>query len=251
MSLFDEFLRAYQRGFLHSNFYLSLDDLSKKLKDDKLRLEKDGLNFIFYQQVPKLLWYFANEKLECKRDFFIKILSKSEKFLDKEAEFLRQSGFEKFECFKEMKKSNDFILNPNQSIILPSLDDKLIKEIHAFLSRFFDPKFLLFYDEKSLKEKFITNQAFVLLKDTKIQGVLVFSVNLNSAMLDFIAVDELLKDRYSALNLLEAFFKANERANFFKLFVKTNNQKAIDFYKKNGFKFSQTKLEFYRRKDEF
>lgn len=84
------------------------------------------------------------------------------------------------------------------------------------------------------------------LKGDEIAGALVFSANLNSAMLDFIAVDENLKDKFMALSLLNAFFKANERANFFKLFVKTDNHKAINFYLKNGFEFSQTKLLFYK-----
>ena len=146
MSLFDEFLKAYEKGFLHSNFYLSLDDLRKNLQNGNLGLEKSGNNFIFYQKLPKLMWYFANEKLECKKDFFVKILSKNENFLDKEDEFLKQGGFEKFKHFKEMKRSNDFILNSNQNAVFPSVDDKLIKKIHAFLSRFFDPNFLLFFD---------------------------------------------------------------------------------------------------------
>ena len=245
MSLFNEFLRAYEKGFLHSNYYLSLDDLRKNLQNGNLGLEKSGNNFIFYQKLPKLMWYFANEKLECKKDFFVKILSKNENFLDKEDEFLKQGGFEKFKHFKEMKRSNDFILNSNQNAVFPSVDDKLIKKIHAFLSRFFDPNFLLFYDEKALKEKFAKNEAFVLLKEGQIQGVLVFSLNLNSTMLDFIAVDEHLKDRYTALTLLNAFFKT--KARFFKLFVEANNQKAIDFYLKNGFEFTQSKLLFYKK----
>ena len=245
MSLFDEFLKAYEKGFLHSNYYLSLDDLRKNLQNGNLGLEKSGNNFIFYQKLPKLMWYFANEKLQCKKDFFVKLLSKNENFLDKEDGFLRQGGFEKFKHFKEMKKNSEFILNSNQNTIFPSVDDKLIKKIHAFLSRFFDPNFLLFYDEKALKEKFAKNEAFVLLKEGQIQGVLVFSLNLNSTMLDFIAVDEHLKDKYSALTLLNAFFKT--RARFFKLFVEANNQKAIDFYLKNGFEFTQSKLLFYKK----
>ena len=245
MSLFDEFLKAYEKGFLHSNYYLSLDDLRKNLQNGNLGLEKSGNNFIFYQKTPKLMWYFANEKLKCKKDFFVKILSKNENFLDKEDEFLKQGGFEKFKHFKEMKKNNDFILNSTQNAVFTSVDDKLVKKIHAFLSRFFDPNFLLFYDEKALKQKFAKNQAFVLLKEGQIQGVLVFSLNLNSTMLDFIAVDEHLKDKYSALTLLNAFFKT--RARFFKLFVEANNQKAIDFYLKNGFEFTQSKLLFYKK----
>ena len=245
MSLFNEFLRAYEKGFLHSNYYLSLDDLRKNLQNGNLKLEKNGDNFIFYQKLPKLMWYFANEKLQCKKDFFVKILSKNENFLDKEEEFLKQGGFEKFKHFKEMKKNSEFILNSNQNTVFSSVDDKLIKKIHAFLSRFFDPNFLLFYDEKALKEKFAKNEAFVLLKEGQIQGVLVFSLNLNSTMLDFIAVDEHLKDRYTALTLLNAFFET--KARFFKLFVEANNQKAIDFYLKNGFEFTQSKLLFYKK----
>lgn len=249
MSLFDDFIKAYQKGFLLSNFYLSLDNLERNLNAKKLSLEKRGQNFIFYQQTPRLMWYFANENLKAKDGFFVKILGKNEVFLQKQDEFLQQSGFVKFAAFKEMKKvgqSVKFKLS-NAEFANPLKDSNLLaKKLYAFLSRFFSPEFLLFYDEKALRQKLAQNQAFVLVKDDEIAGALVFSANLNSAMLDFIAADESLKDKYTALTLLNAFFKANERANFFKLFVKTDNHKAINFYLKNGFEFSQTKLLFYK-----
>lgn len=249
MSLFDDFIKAYQKGFLLSNFYLSLDNLERNLNAKKLSLEKTGQNFIFYQQIPRLMWYFANEKLECKKDYCVKILSKNEVFLQKQDEFLKQSGFVKFAEFKEMKKAGQSVEFKllNAEFANPLKDSNLLaKKLYAFLSRFFSPEFLLFYDERALCEKLTQNEVFVFLKGDEIAGALVFSANLNSAMLDFIAVDENLKDKFMALSLLNAFFKANERANFFKLFVKTDNHKAINFYLKNGFEFSQTKLLFYK-----
>ena len=42
MSLFDDFIKAYQKGFLLSNFYLSLDNLERNLNAKKLSLEKRG-----------------------------------------------------------------------------------------------------------------------------------------------------------------------------------------------------------------
>lgn len=249
MSLFDEFIKAYQKGFLCSNFYLSLDNLERNLLAKEFSLEKTGQNFIFYQQMPRLAWYFANERLKCKKDYCLKILSKSEAFLQKQDEFLKQSAFMKFAEFKEMKKvgqdSKISLLNAEFVDTLKN-SNLLAKKLYAFLSRFFNPKFLLFYDEKALYKKLIKNEAFVLLKNDEIAGALVFSVNLNSAMLEFIAVDESLKDKFMALSLLNAFFKANEKAKIFKLFVEISNQKAINFYLKNGFEFSQSKLLFYK-----
>lgn len=109
MSLFDDFIKAYQKGFLLSNFYLSLDNLERNLNAKKLSLEKTGQNFIFYQQIPRLMWYFANENLKAKDGFFVKILGKNEVFLQKQDEFLQQSGFVKFAEFKEMKKAGQSV----------------------------------------------------------------------------------------------------------------------------------------------
>lgn len=249
MHLFDDFIKSYDKDFLWSNFYLNLDNLERNLNAKKLSLEKMGQNFIFYQQTPRLMWYFANEKLECKKDYCVKILSKNEAFLQKQDDFLKQSGFVQFAEFKEMKKmGQDTKFSLLNAEFADTLKDSNLfaKKLHTFLSRFFSPVFLLFYDEKALRKKFLKNEAFVLLKGDEIAGALVFSVNFNSAMLDFIAVDEGLKDKYTALHLLNAFFKANEKAGFFKLFVEKDNHKAIHFYLKNGFEFSQTRLLFYK-----
>lgn len=247
MHLLDEFIKAYERGFLWSNFYLNLDMLIKKCYAKELSMQKQGRNYIFYQQTPHLLWYFADEKFEAQKGFYVKVLSKSGAFLQKQREFLQECGFVDLAKFKEMKKSAQSAMVSNTEFPNTLHDiNSLANELYAFLSRFFSPKFLLFYDEKALRDKLTHNEAFVLLKDGQIQGALVFSTKLNSAMLDFIAVDENLKDKYSALTLLNAFFKANNKANFFKLFVKTDNHKAIEFYLKNGFEFSQTQLQFYK-----
>lgn len=250
MHWLDEFIKAYERGFLWSNFYLNLDLLIKKCYTKELSVEKQGQNYIFYQQTPHLLWYFADEHFEARNGFYIKVLDKNKTFLQKQKEFLEKCGFVELATFKEMKKSaQSAMLVMSNTEFSNTLQDinSLARQLYTFLSRFFSPQFLLFYDEKALRDKLAQNEAFVLFKKGQIQGALVFSTKFNSAILDFIAVDENLKDQYSALILLNAFFKANEKANFFKLFVKTDNQRAIEFYLKNGFEFSQTQLQFYKK----
>lgn len=250
MSLFDDFIKAYQKGFLLSNFYLSLDNLERNLNAKKLSLEKTGQNFIFYQQIPRLMWYFANEKLECKKDYCVKILSKNEVFLQKQDEFLKQSGFVKFAEFKEMKKAGQSVEFKllNAEFANPLKDSNLLaKKLYAFLSRFFSPEFLLFYDERALCEKLTQNEVFVFLKGDEIAGALVFSANLNSAMLDFIAVDENLKDKFMALSLLNAFFKANERANFSNFLSKRTITKPLTFTLKMALNLAKPSFYFIRR----
>ena len=245
---FESFKTAFAKGFLLQNSLESLSNLEQGLKEKRLVLEQIENNFFFFHQNLKLVDFFVNDIKDFKlRGKIIKILAKNENGFTKFKPFLKLNNFEKIQSFKQMKLLN-LSLDYEKSELLEFARAEDLSEISNFFAPFFDPKFLFHFSKQDLRLKALRNE-ILLYKEKQIKAGLIFSKNLNSAMLDFIAVRENLAHKNIAFLLMNAFCGLNKEMKFYQLFVRNDNERAIKFYQRFGFEFQNTKLEFYEGKE--
>ncbi|WP_072229620.1 GNAT family N-acetyltransferase [Campylobacter coli] len=246
MNLLNEFLNIYhQSGFLMNNYYEGIHNLKHLFSQNKFTLECENNSFFFYEKDTKLMHYFINENTEFKlKPSYVKIMFRNEKDLEKHKSFLEKNHF-------HLEQKNTQMVLRNKNLQLSKFDfiDKAkksnYKEIYNFLLNFFDPNSTL---DSSVIKSALKENNIILHKENKIiKSVLIFKTTLGGSYLEKIAVDkENLEHKNAAFALLNHFFIENQKAPFFKLFVRDDNEKAIKFYKRAGFEFNTTKLHFYR-----
>ncbi|KAA6227442.1 GNAT family N-acetyltransferase [Campylobacter sp. LR185c] len=246
MSLFDELLSTFEKGFLLSNFYESL----ASLKSQNFSIQKEGNNFFIYEKNLHLMYFFINENKKFKlKNTHLKLLAKNKAF-DKFKEFLQINNFSNFRNFTQMILKNEKITIPNFNMT-SFAELNQVAEIKAFLGEFFSLEYLFYFSEEELKEKILQNEVLIYTEDKLIKGALIFSKHLNSVFLDFIAVSKDLKNKKASFALLCDFINLNKEVLNFKLFVDDTNEKAINFYKRSNFINTNINLAFYRNFNEF
>ena len=239
---FESFENAYKKGFLLTNINQNLELFKKDLTKESFCLEKQGQNFFFYQK--GILYYFINEsKKFTLKPCYTKVFGKNELSFLKHENFLKQNDFVCEKTFIQMSLKNHNLKPINFDFIeFAKITDA--KELYEFFSTFFDPKYLFYFSIKDLE---INHQKILLYKEeNKICGALIYSLSLNTAFLEFIAVKTKLRYKNVAFALLNHYFLSNKKIPYFKLFVDENNLKAISFYKRANFDFNVLKLKFYR-----
>lgn len=239
MRNFECFEKAYFKGFLLDNLSENLSLLKDKFKQGKLELQKEDENFFFYERAN--LTFFVNKIQEFPlKSSYIKLFSKR-KEAQKYKEFLELNNFRPHQSFLQMSLKNEHLPCENFDFIKRAKRQDCW-QICKFFAKFFDENYLFLFDENALLDK----EIFIYKEQDKLGGALLCSAFLNTAFLDFIAVERNLKRKNVAFALLNHFFKAREKASFFRLFVYKNNQKAINFYQRAGFHFDEKSLEFYK-----
>ncbi len=239
-----DFESCFYDGFLLSNTKESLSIIKEKIsKKELLILKKEDKSFFFYNKEQNLLFYFLNElkKYDLPK-FYIKIIEKNEKELLKHEHFLELNSFNLLFKHKEMSLKNEGLTNPSFDFIKEAKKDD-DKELHSFFSKYFT-KELFYFSRAELRKK--SDEILLYKENESIKAALIFSKNINSAYLDFIAVDKDLKYKNVAYALLSTFFAKNKQSKFFKLFVELSNQRAINFYKRAKFEYRDRILNFYK-----
>lgn len=231
MSEFKEFEEDFKKGFLLSNFTNSLDEL------EKMKIKKLKNSYFLKDKNLNLLYYFINEEENFYLDkTYITLFAKNEKMLSKHQNFLRKNSFVLCEHYRQMKLENKGQNYEAKDIEKCLKDEK--KELISFMLEYFNKDYIFYYNEENLDE----NNALIYKKNGFIKAGLIFKKSLNQVHIDFIASSE----KGLAKELMQGFFKLNKEAKFFKLFVKNDNERAIKFYEKFGFKFNDTVLNFYK-----
>lgn len=257
--LIKPFENAFLQGFALHNNYESLSEIKAKIESEIYQLTKINDNFFITQKHMNLLTFFVNEpEKDFKfKDKFVKIIAKKESDFAKFTPFFTTNHFKEFEIYQQMRlEAGKFSLEKARNFLkdftllsLAKADE--IELLEEFLTRFFSPKYLFYFSDEELKSKAKSGEIMLYKESvqdlkTQIKGALIFSKSLNSAMLDFIAVDSNLTHKNAAFALLSAFCAMNESAKFYQLFVRVDNQKAINFYQKSGFEFKNVSLKFYK-----
>ncbi len=235
-----EFENKLNDGFKLSNLILSKSLFLKELK--KYKAQKQKNSYFFYKN--ELLTYFANEEIKFDlKPSYTCVMFKNQKDFDKHKKFLSLNNFQIFSKFKQMvlkKESINYELK-NFSF-LQKAESEDLSEVYAFFTKFFDKDFLFLCSLDELNDK--ETHIYVYKENAKIKGALFFRFYLNTAFLEFIAVEKDLKFKNVAWALMNILFM--QECKNFKLFVNENNHKAINFYKRSGFNFSATSLIFLR-----
>ncbi|TKX30215.1 N-acetyltransferase [Campylobacter sp. MIT 12-5580] len=247
MNSFENFLKAYEKGFKLQNYYEGMQSLKEKLLSSKLTLKQIEHNFFFYEKNSKLLHFFISHT---HKDFklknsIIKLIYKRQKELLNFKDFLEYNHFQGFESFVQMRLKNETLKPINFDFVeFARLED--LHDLKDFFTSYFDEQFLFVYDEADLQAKIRKKEILCVKELGKIKAALSFSVQLGCANLDFIASSIKQEHKNAGYALLNHFFILNQKAYFFKLFVNENNEKAINFYQRAGFVQDMVKLEFYR-----
>lgn len=244
MGFFDEFISIYhKKGFLLSNCYDSLESFINQAKEKQFSLQKIDDNFLFFDK--NILYFFINnDEINFNiKNSLVKILEKNEENFKKYENFLKNNGFCLDKIFAQMVLKNQN-LNIMNFDFIHNAEQKDINEIYSFFKKYFSYEFTYFFNKNDLLQKL--DEILVYKEDESIRGACMFSKSFNAAYLDYIAVDRNLKCKNIAFGLLNHFFKADLDKKFFKLFVNTQNQKAIKFYEKANFAFNKLELRFYK-----
>ncbi|EAK5748242.1 GNAT family N-acetyltransferase [Campylobacter lari] len=242
MEVFKNFLQTYKNGFLLHNCYESIEYFLEKAKDGNFLLEEENKNYFFYNN--KALFFFLNEyKKFFLKNSYIRILGKNENYFLKYKNFLQLNNFRPYHFLQQMTlKNKQPTLNTYDFIQKPQKHD--LDDIYNFFISFFDNKYLFCFSKKDLLIHL--DNILIYKENNTICGGLFYSRMLNNAVLEFIAVKPNLKYKNVAYALLCHFFKENENVNFYKLFADKKNSKAINFYTRSGFTFTETQARFYR-----
>lgn len=237
------FEKCFYDGFLLSNVKENISFIKEKFsKKEWNLLFKNDKSYFFYDE-KNLLYYFLNEIKAFKLDkSFVKILAKNEKELSKHLSFLELNSFKPLFLHKEMSLKNEGLKELNFSFIREAKKGE-IDEIFGFFSKFFS-KELFYFSKKDLEKK--AGEILVYEEDKSIKGALIYSKNINSSFLDFIAVDKELRHKNAAFALLSSFFSKNKGSKFFKLFVELSNKRAKNFYERANFTYKESILNFYK-----
>lgn len=242
MNMFENFMQVYKNGFLLHNCYESIEYFIEKAKDGNFLLKEKNGSYFFYNN--KVLFFFINKyKKFFLRNSYIRILGKNENYFLKYENFLQPNNFKPYHFLQQMTlKNKQFSLNTYDFIQKPQKQD--LDDIYNFFINFFDNKYLFCFSKKDLLIHI--NNILIYKENGIICGGLFYSKMLNNAVLEFIAVKPNLKYKNVAYALLCHFFIENKKVNFFKLFADKNNPKAINFYARSGFTFTDVQARFYR-----
>lgn len=232
-----------KKHFLLNNYYDSLQNFANLALEKNLHMQKIDDNFLFLDK--NIVYFFINnDEINFKtKNTLTKIIEKNEINFKKYEKFLEINHFHLDKIFRQMSLKNDNLKIMNFDFI-QNTKQKDIDEIHSFFEKHFSYEFTYFFDKNDLLQKL--HEILIYKENETIRGACMFSKNLNSAYLDYIAVDENLLYKNIAFGLLNHFFKANLDKKFLKLFVNISNEKAIKFYQRNNFSFNKTELRFYR-----
>lgn len=242
MNLFEEFNQSYEKGFLLCNYYQELQKLKEKFNQNEIILQKYGENFFFYEN--QRLYFFINEN----KNFNIKpsyagIITKGKNTLEKYQDFLEKNHFIIHQKFLQMSLKNHNLQNKSFDFISQALS-KDSRELYDFFKAFFNTNYLFHFNTKHLQD--LHQNVLIYKEKGRICGALLFNTSFHTAFLEFIAVNPNLQYKNVAFALLCGYFSKNQQSQFFKLFVDEKNEKAIHFYKRAGFEFNSTVLQFYR-----
>lgn len=243
MSLFNEFLNSYNNGFKFSNSALSIDSIKNKLEQNIACLKRSEDNFFLMQN--GFITYFINDITSFDmQGTYIKLIRKTP-ICELENRFLSINKFSVFDKYIGMSlKNSGFSFQSYDEVKKALLDD--IDEIYGFFINYFDKEYL-FISKTELRNRIQEGQVLLIKQNNKIIGGLIYFLNLNSAHLDFIAVSKEFRRSGTGRKLMSCFLGLN--AEYFKLFVRDTNIKAIELYKNFGFEFNAIKISFYRRKN--
>lgn len=244
MKLFNEFKMAFNEGFLISNNILGLDEIEDMLYKNRANLFRVKNSFYLIIDSSNFIIYFVNDILNLNLpNKFINIIFKI-KLNEYEKEFLSLNRFEIFDTYTQMILKNKNLEHKKfDNILLANICD--IEKIYQFFFKYFSSTFITKFQ---LQDKIINNFVFIIKNKNKIIGGLIYSTYLNSAYLDFIAVDENVRKTGLASTLIKYFFSLD--ADYFRLFVSNYNINAIKFYKKFGFNFNSIESIFLKKRED-
>lgn len=246
MTLFE---KCFYKGFKLNNCNDSFNLIKEKIRNKQFNLQKScNDNFFFYDNTDNLTYYFVNDLKNYNLEpSYVKIFTKTQTQSLKHFEFLEINHFKELLSHKEMVLKNENLITPlHTSLLFPFISNALYEdseELYHFFTKYFE-KYLFYFPKESLKNKI--KDIFIYKENEKICGALIYTQTLNTAFLDFIAVDRNLKHKNVAFALLNHYFSKNQQSKFFKLFVDEKNEKAVNFYKRAGFDFKPTRLKFYK-----
>lgn len=224
MKLFNEFKMAFNEGFLISNNILGLDEIENMLYKNRANFFRVKNSFYQIINSSNFIIYFINDILNLNLpNKFINIIFKI-KLNEYEKQFLSLNGFDIFDTYTQMiLKKKNLEYKKFDNILLANICD--IEKIYQFFFKYFS---ITFITKFQLQDKII--------------GGLIYSTYLNSAYLDFIAIDENVRKTGLASTLIKHFFSLD--VEYFRLFVSNYDINAIKFYKKFGFNFNSIESIF-------
>ncbi|EAI4842189.1 GNAT family N-acetyltransferase [Campylobacter lari] len=247
-----EFEKYFYDGFTLTNSQDSFSVIENKIKSKELiLLFKENNNYFFRDNINNLLYYFINNEIKYNLpDIFVKIILKNEKKIILHERFLKINNFNNIVKYNEMVLKNEN-LNSNHFSCIQTAQIKDCEEIYNFFTKFFDKRFVFYYDLKKLKENI--KQILIYKENEKIHGALIYTKNINTTFLDFIAIDKkrTIYNNSISYALFSTFIYINNQSKSYKLFVDNTNLHAIEFYKKCGFNFGSTQLLFYTNNKNF
>lgn len=235
-----EFKNKLGSGFKLSNLISSQALFLEQIQSYKMQQKENS--FFFYKN--NLLTYFCNEEKDFKLSpTYTCVMFKNQKDFNKHKNFLEFNHFKISSTFKQMSlKKENINFKPENFFFLQKANDKDLDAVYEFFTRFFDRDYLFLCSLEELKQKL--SCIYIYKEKDCIKGALFFSFYLNTAFLEFIAVERNLEFKNVAWALLNVFLAQD--CKIFKLFVNENNQKAIDFYHRAGFEFNTTSLLFLK-----
>lgn len=243
MNSFENFLQVYNNDFLLHNCYEHKEKFLEQAINNNYFLQQENDNLFFLNK--KILFYFINKiKQYNLQPSFVRLIGNHEKYFKKHEYFLKLNNFKCCGIFKQMTLKNENLTPIKFDFInKPSIDEAT--ECYDFLNSNFKYEFNLFYQRNNF-QKYINNILYYK-ENNQICGVLLHTNIFNNAILDYIVIKPNLKYKNIGYALLNHFFLENKNAKFYKLYVNINNTKAINFYKRSNFVFSnKTELRIYR-----
>ncbi|ASM40733.1 GNAT family N-acetyltransferase [Campylobacter sp. RM12327] len=246
MNLYDKFLKTYFDGFYITNNYYSLEYIKDKLVTKKAYLKQSDNNFFFYEDTPRLLTYFINEPIKFDiENISLRIHYKNAKFNDKHLEFLNKNKFKNFETNESMNLKIS-TTNFSKLEIIDFCKDCEITAIYEFFMKYFSEPHLFNFTFDELKTKSKIREILCYKENGNVHGALIFSKTISSVFVDFIAVDRNLSYKNVAFMLMSSLFNINQNIKNFSLYVRDDNVKAINFYKRLGFMHNGRKIKYYK-----
>lgn len=237
MDLFDKFSAEFSKNFITNNVY-TLSQIKAKLENGSMKIS--AINDDYFIQEGDFLNYFIRENKSFNlAKNKIKIFYNNN-IDEKNLEFLKLNNFSFNEKYLHMSicgangvKYNEIETNKND-----------IEAIYSFLEKHFNG--LIYFSKNEIKEKLIKNEIIYTKNDKNIAGILVYSKILSGAFIDYIAIDKQIAQKDLAYKLM---LELALRQKNISLFVSENNEKAINFYKRFGFKKGVKNMNIYTNKE--
>ncbi|MGG7073854.1 GNAT family N-acetyltransferase [Campylobacter sp. 9BO] len=250
MAFLEQELANFEKLYLENKFILhncttTYQNIILSVKNNKISLIKQGDNFLFLQNKPKILTFFiSNENKKYSiENCYLKLIIKHKEQIKRFDNFLKQNNFELFKIFKAMHFSPKSDYENFDFIDFANINE--VSEIYDFLTLFFDANWCFLYSKDDLVDKITQNEILVDRYKDKISAILIFSKSFANISIDYI-VAQSNNRKNSAYALMSKLITINSQTKNFKLFVDENNIKAINFYTRFGFEFNDTKLLYYK-----